>query len=598
MTVHIFATLPSGNVPASYLDDNFAVGGSYTPSGTGAVTTTVAAKLGEVVSVKDFGTNTAALLAAVTYINSIGGGDLKLEQGRNYSVDWSSNAANLLVFTNCKNVRIIGNGATITCTNSSGSGKVIFQGVNCSGFEIESLNIVGSLGALSSSNGGEVVCNVMSGTQNVVLRNITASGCYRFFGSNLMSGAFDSAVRDPSPCSGIFIENINILTVYYGFYFGFSGNDAVVRGVVARNTGRVYYNANASNHDVWIDGAHGGPFTDCLISCQSDSGYSADQNTIENVKLNYSTLGRYAGSGNQSAYEALVAFDFTIVSVAAATGFIRNVDVCLNAEAVATNQTANLVVFRKYYNNGSSNVVDTVGGRGHNLKRVVITGQARGCSNLTDSGIVLCATQGSMNWAGDVINGVVVRDFNITGTPPTNALLVNGAGGSVNTQTFSLENVVVDGSISVVNPATANLSYKGVYSSNVTASNNDIGTWIATLGGSTADPTVPVTVNGTYVKIGRMVTVQCGFSNVSTVGATGNILIEGLPFTVEANGIFMGSVTSSNSPIPGLGLVAAVYGGTTQVELVSPQNNGSLVNATHSSTGTGRYFYFTATYFV
>jgi len=57
------------------------------------------------------------------------------------------------------------------------------------------------------------------------------------------------------------------------------------------------------------------------------------------------------------------------------------------------------------------------------------------------------------------------------------------------------------------------------------------GTWTGTLTGSTTNPTVPVTATGRYTKIGRVVTVQISYSNVSTVGASGSILITGLPFT-------------------------------------------------------------------
>lgn len=50
----IFGTLAAGNVPASYLDDNFNACYNFVPTGAGAVTTTVPAKLAQYLSVFDF----------------------------------------------------------------------------------------------------------------------------------------------------------------------------------------------------------------------------------------------------------------------------------------------------------------------------------------------------------------------------------------------------------------------------------------------------------------------------------------------------------------------------------------------------------------
>jgi hypothetical protein len=553
------------------------------------------------VNVKWFGaTNSSGLMAAVTYINSIGGGTLELEQGINYIVDWATSAENLLVFSNCENVRIVGNGATITCINSGGNHKVLFQIVNCDGFEIENLNIIGSLGSLSSTLGGEIAINIMSGTKNVIIRNILASGCYRFFGSNLMSGANDVLTRDTSPCSRILIENINLLNTYYGFYFGSSGNGVIIRNVIAKNTGRVYYNVNASNHDVWIDSSHGGKFSDCLISCQPDNTYTSSANTIENINLTYTTAGRYSESGDQNPYEALVAFDFTITGVIAAPGAIRNVKINLNAQVDATNKTSNLVTFRKYYNNGSSMVVDNIGGRGHTLKGIVISGQARGCENLSQNGLVLCANQSSMNWVGDIINGLVVRDFNLTGSPSVTNLgiYLNGTGGSINTQTFTLNNVVSDGLITYVGGATSNLSVSGVNGriggDVIHATDINISNVVLTLTGSTAAPTTAVTNNAFFTKRGSVVTVYAYFSNFSTEGATGDLIITGLPYVPIATAV--GSVASSNIAIPGSGIVAMVYAGSSTINFVSPQNSLALLTVPVTPTGTGRYLFFTLTY--
>ena len=56
------------------------------------------------------------------------------------------------------------------------------------------------------------------------------------------------------------------------------------------------------------------------------------------------------------------------------------------------------------------------------------------------------------------------------------------------------------------------------------------GTFTATLIGGTTNPTIPVTTTARYTKVGRLVTVQIEFINVSTVGASGTIGISGLPF--------------------------------------------------------------------
>lgn len=58
------------------------------------------------------------------------------------------------------------------------------------------------------------------------------------------------------------------------------------------------------------------------------------------------------------------------------------------------------------------------------------------------------------------------------------------------------------------------------------------GTWTATLTASVTPPTIPVTVTGTYTKIGRQVTITCSFLAVSLAGSSGDVQITGLPFTV------------------------------------------------------------------
>jgi hypothetical protein len=67
------------------------------------------------------------------------------------------------------------------------------------------------------------------------------------------------------------------------------------------------------------------------------------------------------------------------------------------------------------------------------------------------------------------------------------------------------------------------------------------GTWTGTLTGGITNPTTPVTATGRYTKIGRMVTAEIQIDGANTTGATGDVIVTGLPFTslTEAQGAAM-----------------------------------------------------------
>lgn len=64
------------------------------------------------------------------------------------------------------------------------------------------------------------------------------------------------------------------------------------------------------------------------------------------------------------------------------------------------------------------------------------------------------------------------------------------------------------------------------------------GTWTGSLTGGTTGATTPVTATGRYTRIGRQVAVQINFSNVNTSGASGVLLVTGLPFANSSQGSF------------------------------------------------------------
>ena len=63
------------------------------------------------------------------------------------------------------------------------------------------------------------------------------------------------------------------------------------------------------------------------------------------------------------------------------------------------------------------------------------------------------------------------------------------------------------------------------------------GTWTPTYGGSVSNPTVTYnSQSGKYVRVGKLVFVECFLSTDAVSGGSGNILIRGLPFAGSGTG--------------------------------------------------------------
>jgi formate hydrogenlyase subunit 4 len=120
------------------------------------------------------------------------------------------------------------------------------------------------------------------------------------------------------------------------------------------------------------------------------------------------------------------------------------------------------------------------------------------------------------------------------------------------------------------------------------------GTWTATMVGSTAAPTTPVTATGYYTRVGNIVHVFASFANVDTTGATGDLQVTGLPFTSGASRAF-GMAALDKFVLNGVQAFAAVYNGSTTVVFSENVNNGYGPNVAIPST-TGVYAQFSITY--
>lgn len=125
----------------------------------------------------------------------------------------------------------------------------------------------------------------------------------------------------------------------------------------------------------------------------------------------------------------------------------------------------------------------------------------------------------------------------------------------------------------------------------------ETGTWTGTLTGTGANPSTAVTQTGYYTKVGNQVFVQWTLSDVSTAGASGVIIVTGLPFTADTttatgNVMFHKGANPSNSTMSISPYIAA---NDTKVRFYSNIDSGGWASISHYPT-TAVYIWFSATY--
>jgi hypothetical protein len=119
------------------------------------------------------------------------------------------------------------------------------------------------------------------------------------------------------------------------------------------------------------------------------------------------------------------------------------------------------------------------------------------------------------------------------------------------------------------------------------------GTWTPTVGGSAGNPTVTYVAQiGKYVKIGRVVHIFCQLRLSASSGGSGNLLINGLPFTVSGDSDETG------------GSIGLALGFATLPTVLQPEASASYIFVMANQSNTPitdldfTYLYFTLTYLV
>ena len=120
------------------------------------------------------------------------------------------------------------------------------------------------------------------------------------------------------------------------------------------------------------------------------------------------------------------------------------------------------------------------------------------------------------------------------------------------------------------------------------------GTFTATLTATSAGPSTPITTTGAYTKIGKQVTITFGFNDVNTTGASGGLLVTGMPFGAHA------SIPTTGAPPMMYNLPSAqnysVWYITGTVLNLYQVGNGTGWNQEAISAGASRYLWSTVTY--
>ena len=139
------------------------------------------------------------------------------------------------------------------------------------------------------------------------------------------------------------------------------------------------------------------------------------------------------------------------------------------------------------------------------------------------------------------------------------------------------------------------LAGKGIQFNADTADANSLddyeeGTATLTLTGTTTAPSTPITATATYVKVGKMVTIDVVFNGVNMSGSAGNIRITGLPFAAASIGV----APSMQHTVGVTGAYNIWYINSTNLDLYTIANDtGWAAEAVNSSTV---YQYVSATY--
>jgi hypothetical protein len=558
------------------------------PSGVGAVATTVSAQLRRLPiypenrgCVADGVTDDLpSLRKSVDLIVLQGGGQLWFAPGKTYFLNTDSYLGTAcLDFTGCKGLVIEGNGATLKTSSGAAVARLIYL-ANTHGVVIRNLNFQSTYGVLSGT-AGPVWVTLTLGSTGTQLVNCTAQ-----FGS---SGLQVYGINDATRVSGITALNCKFTSTYYPQNFQGNGDDYFARGIVTRNCGRSYFPWNVKNHDVCMDSQQGGPFTDVLLKVYA---YSTGQySKLENIKLNYTTTGRFLGSGAQSSEEGMIAIDLQQQQAATAIAEVIEVDITINGKCATPATNANVLNIRKYTYLG---VEDTTT-RNYVIRNMKIGGSIVNAENLTQDGIRLFSAFNSMSWAGENLAQIITRDLSINGSNVTqNHLYINAQANTGLGQNFLVDNVTCAGNLALVNHTLGGISIDNSTFNNFKRLNTETLPYtpvITTTGGGDSSGITPTAYK---IQDGKTTTVQGRMVIADATKMGSNAVNFSLPSTAANVNKAVGSWTGVVAGLIRAGSVLA-FPNTNQLYF-AVEGSGNYLNSTTYAFANGNNIDFSITY--
>ena len=124
------------------------------------------------------------------------------------------------------------------------------------------------------------------------------------------------------------------------------------------------------------------------------------------------------------------------------------------------------------------------------------------------------------------------------------------------------------------------------------------GTWTAQMLGTSSNPSATVTAaTANYTKIGKVVWAGATFVGVDTTGASGGVVVSGMPFDSDFT-VPMGNVMSQNTFNVGTNVanITPFWANSTQVWFYHTLHGSNIWGAVQHSAGTSRYLYLSLIY--